>query len=448
MREPRPRVLIVDDTPANLRVLVDHLRRAGIEVLAADDGESALALLLQEEPDLILLDVMMPHVNGFEVCHRLKANPATQDIPVIFMTGLTDTTDKIKGFEVGGVDYLTKPIQHEELLARVTTHLSLRALQRALQRANSDLERRVAERTAELARLNEELRATNRAYSRFVPTEMLGLLGRSRVVDLTLGDHVQIDMTVLFSDMRGFAALTESMTPGEAFSFTNAYLGRLSPIIRRCGGFIDKYIGDAIMALFPGKADDAVRAAVAMQHALREFSEERRSAGLSPISMGIGIHTGSVMLGTIGEAERMEATVISDTVNQASRLERLAVRYGGAIVLSEQTMAALEARQAYGHRFLDRVRLKGKRDPVSVVEVFDGDPPETIRRKQETRHRFEEALSDYYGRRFAEANLGIAHVLLQNPTDKAAQVYQQRIAHLMAHGEPADWTGIEILTEK
>jgi two-component system sensor histidine kinase ChiS len=364
------------------------------------------------------------------------------------MTSLTDTAHKIKGFEVGGVDYVTKPIQHDELLARVTAHLSLRALQSALQQANDELERRVAERTAELARLNEDLLATNRAYARFVPTEMLGLLGRERAMDVALGDHVQIEMTVLFSDMRGFAALTESMTPGEAFAFINAYLGRLSPIVRRHGGFIDKYIGDAIMALFPGKPDDAVAAAVEMQRAVRRFSEERRSVGLPSIGMGIGIHTGSVMLGTIGEAERMEATVISDTVNQASRLEGLAVRYGVAIVVSERTMAALHARDGHGYRFLDRVRLKGKREPVSVFEVFEGDPPETIDRKQETRGLFEQALSDYCARRFAEANLGIARVLVQNPADKAARVYQQRIAHLMDNGAPAGWTGVEIVTEK
>ncbi|KYF61932.1 hypothetical protein BE11_50150 [Sorangium cellulosum] len=441
-------MLVVDDTPHNRQVLVEHLDDVGIDALTAEDGESALALLRHESPDLILLDVVMPNMNGFDVCRRLKENPATRDIPVIFMTGLTDMADKVRGFQAGGVDYLTKPIRHEELLARVTTHLSLRALQHALQRANSDLERRVAERTAELETLNEELLATNRAHSRFVPTEMLGLLGRDRAVDVALGDHVQLEMTVLFSDMRGFTALMESMTPGEAFSFTNAYLGRLGPIIRRCGGFIDKYIGDAIMALFPGSAEDAVRAAVAMQREVRQFSEERRSMGLSSICMGIGIHTGSVMLGTIGEAERMEVTVISDTVNQASRLEGLAIRYGVAIVVSEQTMSALHARDGHGHRFLDRVQLKGKREPVSVFEVFDGDPPETIERKQKTRSLFEQALSDYQARRFVEASLGIAHVLSQNPSDKAVLVYQQRIAHLMASGVPADWAGVEILTEK
>ncbi|KYF56159.1 hypothetical protein BE08_28465 [Sorangium cellulosum] len=441
-------MLVVDDTPANIRLLVDYLDYAGIDTITAVDGEGALALLRHESPDLILLDVVMPNMNGFDVCRRLKEDAATRDIPVLFMTGLTDMADKVRGFDVGGVDYLTKPIRLEELLARVTTHLSLRALQRELQAANSDLERRVAERTAELARLNEELRATNRAYSRFVPTELLGLLGRDRAVDVALGDQAQFDMTVLFSDMRGFTALTESMTPGEAFAFTNAYLGRLSPIVRRHGGFIDKYIGDAIMALFPGDAGDALRAAVEMQRAVRQLSEERRSVGLPSISMGIGIHTGSLMLGTIGEAERMEVTAISDTVNQASRLEGLAAHYGVAIVASEQTMDALAARDSLGHRSLDRVRLKGKREPVSVFEVFDGDPPETRERKRETRERFEQALSDYRARRFAEANVGIAHVLLQDPADKAALVYQQRIARLLAHGAPDDWTGIETVTEK
>jgi two-component system sensor histidine kinase ChiS len=441
-------VLVVDDTPTSLQVLVEHLRRAGIEMLAAADGDSAMELLRYESPDLILLDIVMPDVNGFDVCRRLKQDPATRDIPVIFMTGLTDTTDKVKGFEAGGVDYVTKPIQHEELLARLTTHLSLRALQQALQQANSDLERRVAERTAELARLNEELLATNRAYGRFVPTETLGLLGRRKVLDVALGDHVQIEMTVLFSDLRGFVALAEGMTPGEAFAFVNDHLGRLSPIIRRYGGFIDKYMGDAIMALFPGEADDAVRAAIAMQRAVRQFSDERRSAGRPSISMGIGLHSGPLTLGIIGEAERMEATVISDTVNQASRLEGLAGRYGVGIVVSERTMAALHDRGAYRHRFLDKVRLKGKREPVSVFEVFEGDPLQTIERKQRIKPHFEQAITDYYARRFAEANAGIAQVLLQDPTDRAALVYQQRVAHWMAHGVPADWTGIEVLTEK
>ena len=142
-------ILLVDDTASNLEILVNFFTEQGFQVSVAVDGESALEQIDHDLPDLILLDVMMPGIDGFETCRRLKANPMTADIPVIFMTALSETMDKVKGFSVGGVDYVTKPIQQEEVLARVNTHLMLRSLQRKLQEANQRLEQRVAERTAE-----------------------------------------------------------------------------------------------------------------------------------------------------------------------------------------------------------------------------------------------------------------------------------------------------------
>ncbi len=150
-------VLIVDDTPTNLEVLVEYLTEAGFDVFVATDGESALEQIKHALPDLILLDVMMPGIDGFETCRRLKGDEATRDVPVIFMTALSETVDKVKGFEVGAVDYVTKPIQHEEVLARVTTHLTIRSLQKGLQEANDRLEQRVAERTAELSEALSEV---------------------------------------------------------------------------------------------------------------------------------------------------------------------------------------------------------------------------------------------------------------------------------------------------
>ena len=143
-------ILLVDDTTANLEILVAFFTKQGFAVSVAVDGESALEQLKQDQPDLILLDVMMPGIDGFETCRRLKANKETAEIPVIFMTALSETMDKVKGFSLGAVDYVTKPIQHEEVLARVNTHLTLRSLQRALEGANEQLEQRVAERTSEL----------------------------------------------------------------------------------------------------------------------------------------------------------------------------------------------------------------------------------------------------------------------------------------------------------
>ena len=150
-------ILIVDDTPTNLEILVEVFSGRGFEVCVATDGESALEQTLQVRPELILLDVMMPGIDGFETCRRLKADKQTAEIPVIFMTALSETGDKVKGFAVGAVDYVTKPIQHEEVLARVTTHLMLRSLQRSLEQANESLEQKVEERTADLKNALEEV---------------------------------------------------------------------------------------------------------------------------------------------------------------------------------------------------------------------------------------------------------------------------------------------------
>ncbi len=460
--QPKGVILIVDDTPTNLEVLFEVLKSNGFKVLVAIDGESAIAQVEYAQPDIILLDVLMPDIDGFEACRRLKVNEATQDIPIIFMTALSDTVDKVKGFGLGAVDYITKPLQHEEVLVRVTTHLTLRNLQRELERTNDVLEQRVAERTAELARANAslkeevserkrayiELDKTNQAYSRFVPKEFLYLLDQESIINVKLGDQVQMDMSVLFADIRSFTALSEQMTPQENFNFINAYLGRVSPVIRQHGGFIDKYIGDAIMALFPGMPDDALAAAVAMQHEVAAYNLQRQKRGRTPLRIGISVHTGSLMLGTIGEQERIEGTVISDVVNVASRLEGLTKRYEASIVVSAQTMTQLETPQKYRHRFLEKVKVKGKKEPISVFEVLDGGPAVKLILKQKTRSDFEQALVCFYNQDFTEANKYLARVLAINPTDKAAQLYHERINYCLTHGISSDWTGVEYLTEK
>ncbi|HYX05016.1 MAG TPA: adenylate/guanylate cyclase domain-containing protein, partial [Reyranella sp.] len=170
------------------------------------------------------------------------------------------------------------------------------------------------------------LQKTNLSIERFVPHAFLRIVGKPSIVDVELGDNKQETMSILFSDIRSFTTLSESMTPDENFTFINAYLERMGPVIRNHNGFIDKYIGDAIMALFTN-ADDAVRAGLAMLETLAAFNAERRPAGQPPIGIGIGINSGSLMLGTIGEKQRMEGTVISDAVNLAARVEDLTKTY-------------------------------------------------------------------------------------------------------------------------
>ncbi|MBE9229780.1 CHASE2 domain-containing protein [Phormidium sp. LEGE 05292] len=278
----------------------------------------------------------------------------------------------------------------------------------------------------ERLKLTEQLLALNVSYSRFVPHEFLQLLNKESIVDVQLGDQVQKEMSVLFSDIRNFTSLSESMTPAENFKFINAYLCRMEPAIIQNQGFIDKYIGDAIMALFSGEADNAVKAGIAMLNALHEFNQNRQKIGCSPIQIGIGINTGTMMLGVVGGRSRMESTVVSDAVNLASRLEGLTKNYGVSLLISHYTFLALNDANAYNIRLIDKVKVKGKLEMVTVYEVFDADPPEVKQAKLLTKTGFEQAVLLYNLGRFERAAEIFAKCLSLNPLDKVAQIYWQR----------------------
>jgi class 3 adenylate cyclase len=219
-----------------------------------------------------------------------------------------------------------------------------------------------------------DLKETNLSIERFVPHAFLAIMGKPSIVDVELGDNKRQNMTVLFSDIRSFTTLSEKMTPDENFAFINAFLAHMGPVIRTHSGFIDKYIGDAIMALFDD-ADDALRAGLAMHEALEGFNAERRASGLEPIAIGIGLNTGSLMLGTIGEKNRMDGTVISDAVNLASRIESLTKEYHVGLLISQYTYEQLADPKVYDIRPIDVVVVKGKTRPVTIFEVFQTNPP-------------------------------------------------------------------------
>lgn len=409
-------ILIVDDTPANLRLLSGMLTEQGYKVRAVINGPMALTAARTAPPDLILLDINMPEMNGYEVCAQLKEDERTRDIAIVFISALGETADKIKAFTVGGVDYITKPFQLEEVLARVQTHLALRNLQRRLQEANSILEQRVQERTAELVRLNA-------AMERFVPREFLEFLHKGTLAEVQLGDQVQREMTILFSDIWGFTTRSEQLSPAKTFAFLNDYLERVSPLIRQQNGFIDKYLGDGLMALFPGTADDAVRAAIAMHQEVARHNAAIVGQDLPPMRIGVGMHTGSLMMGILGEKERLQGTVISDAVNLAGRLEELTRTYGVSTVISEQTLQRLQDPSAYRTRFLGCVHVKGKREEIAVYEVLDGEPEEMVQLKLATQADFEAGLRLYHEGQHAEASNHFGQVLQQHPEDTAAQFY-------------------------
>ncbi|MFB2923294.1 ATP-binding protein [Aerosakkonema funiforme] len=411
------KVLIVDDEPINRQVLINNLSLYNYAITEASNGQEALAVMEDGFiPDLILLDVMMPRMTGYEVAQKIRDRFPAYELPIVMLTAKNQVTDIVEGFESGANDYLSKPIQKKEMLARIKTHISLAKL--------------------------------TSAYGRFVPRNFLKFLEKESIIDVRLGDQVQQQMTVMFSDIRSFTTLSEAMTPQETFNFINSYLSRVSPAIRQHNGFIDKYIGDAIMALFPESANDAVQAAIAMQKEVETYNQDRQKMGYPPIAIGIGLHTGNLMLGTIGESERMETTVIADAVNLASRLEGLTKLYGAGILISHKTLCCLDYYQEQHFRFLDRVTVKGKKSAVAVFEVYEGDEPEQKRLKSQTQARFEVAVFLYYQKQFEEAQQIFQEVLQVNPQDKAASVYIKRCEHHRLYGVPEGWDGVEAIDEK
>jgi len=276
------------------------------------------------------------------------------------------------------------------------------------------------------ARYYASLADLNRAYERFVPRQFLQLLDKDSITEVALGDHVEQEMSVLFADIRDFTALSESMTPEDNFRFINAFLSRMETAITDNQGFIDKYIGDAIMALFSEEADHAVRAGIDMQKALQVYNQQRQRSGYMPITIGIGINTGQLMLGTVGGQNRMDSTVISDAVNLASRIEGLTKRYQVSLLISQETFFRLNQPDSYAFRVVDRVNVQGKLNAVTVYEFFDGDLPEVRDAKLATKSRFEEGFLLYRNQRYREAQQCFEDCLRHSSLDKVAQIYLER----------------------
>jgi len=275
------------------------------------------------------------------------------------------------------------------------------------------------------------------SYKRFVPREFLNLLDKRNIVEVQLGDQVEKDMTVLFTDIRNFTSLSEKMTPAENFAFINDFLSYMGPIIRQHNGFIDKYIGDAIMALFSDH-HDAVQASVAMLNTLKTFNQERPER---EIRIGVGLNSGTLMLGTVGEKDRMEGTVISDVVNLASRLEGLTKQYGVSIVVSNDTLERVSEQAPEHTRRLDILRVIGRSRPVEIHEIYEYESAAVRADKAAAAKVLDRALKLRSLREWGQAIELLESGLALFPGDGALQCQLKRIESLQADPPPVDWDG-------
>ncbi|MBV9522208.1 MAG: response regulator [Alphaproteobacteria bacterium] len=366
MHDP-PRILIVDDNEANRDILEARLKTQGYELLQAADGEEALAAARQHLPDVILLDVMMPKIDGIEVCSRLKSDATLPFMPIILVTAKADSKDVVAGLDAGADEYLTKPIDQAALLARVRSVLRLKALHDEVQAQASELadfnrtlEQRVTDQVAEIERMGR--------LKRFLAPQIAELVISSG--DGRLLESHRRDISVVFCDLRGFTAFAESAEPEEVMTVLREYHATLGTIVRAFEGTLERFTGDGVMVLFndplpcPDPPRQALRMAIEMRRCVGDLSAKWRKYG-HDLGFGIGIAHGYATLGRIGSDERSEYTAIGTVVNLAARL--CAEAASGQILIDSKVQAVVE--EIAEAEPAGEFALKGLHRPVRAFNV-------------------------------------------------------------------------------
>ncbi|MEM9217522.1 MAG: adenylate/guanylate cyclase domain-containing protein [Cyanobacteria bacterium P01_F01_bin.150] len=293
-----------------------------------------------------------------------------------------------------------------------------------------------------------DLESQKNSFARFFPSEYLTFLNKPAVTDVRLGDHVSREMTVMFTDIRGFTSMSEVMTPGETFDFVNAYLEEVAPAVRFHNGVIVKFLGDGTMAVFPESANSALNAGIDTFHCLQTYNQRRVARQEPPIDLGIGIHVGHMMVGIVGERNRMQADALSDTVNLTARLEGLTKFYGVSLLVSDSVVQNLLDPDEYQLRFLGEAIVKGRSEPIGIYEVIDveADAVQIVKRK--TLESFHKGVDAYRNGELDKAKGYFETVLAAHPDDYPAQRFIQYIQNYLDNGMPKDWDGVWRLTQK
>jgi class 3 adenylate cyclase/DNA-binding response OmpR family regulator len=487
MNEPIT-VLLIDDQ-AIIAEAVQQMLTAETDISFhyCNNPLHALKVAQKCQPTVILQDLVMPQIEGLLLVRLLRAADApTAQIPLIVLSSKEDPTIKAQAFEYGANDYLVKLPDRVELLARIRYHS--RAYTNLLKRQEAETQLRqeneeqalyiqqvnkitdaafaverdvfeeshldeVADRSDELGKLarvftqmvktvklrEAELERLKDSLARFFPEEYLRFLRKESVIDVQLGDFVSKTMAVMFSDIRSFTTLSETMTPRENFDFINAYLQVVSPEVRNHYGIIVKFLGDGMMAVFPDGADDAIAAGIAKHQRVWDYNEQRQRNGDPPIQIGIGIHVGHMMLGMVGESNRIQGDAFSDNVNLTSRLEGLTKVCGSALLITGDVLAQLTNPEAYQVRFLANTLVKGRTEPIAVYEVLDAETATTRALKLQTLPQLEQGIAHYRDRALADAKTCFEQVLTLHPDDRVAKLYCDRCELLLTQEIPDDW---------
>jgi adenylate cyclase len=362
------KILVVDDTPKNVKLLADILTARGYNVVTAASGAEALSQVEAERPDLVLLDVVMPEMSGYEVCRKLRSNPATQLLPVVMVTALDPGEERVKGIEAGADDFLTKPINQAELLARVKSLIRIKELYDIVQNQaaeladwNQSLERRVREQLEQLERLE--------GLKRFFSPQLAELILSGGTED-PLKTHRR-EITVVFLDLRGFTAFAETAEPEDVMAVLHEYHAEMGKLVLQHEGTLERFTGDGMMIFFndplpvPNPAEQAVKMAAAMRHQVEELMVKWRKLDYE-LDFGVGIAQGYATIGAIGFEGRVDYGAIGTVTNLASRL--CGEAKPGQILIPQRLLGSVESLAEA--ESVGELHLKGFHRPVSAYNIL------------------------------------------------------------------------------
>jgi adenylate cyclase len=354
------KILVVDDTANNVKLLKDLLTMKGYVVVTASSGPEGLEQIDKERPDLVLLDVMMPGMNGYDVCRRIRANPATGILPVVMVTALDPGPERIKGLEAGADDFLTKPINQPELLARVRSLLRIKELWDQISELNRTLEQRVSDQVAQLERMGR--------LKRFFSPQLAELIVGGDAED-PLKSHRR-EITVVFLDLRGFTAFAETAEPEEVMSVLREYHAEMGRLVLEHEGTLERFTGDGMMIFFndpllvPNPAERAIRMALAMSTCVATLAQGWRKRGFD-LDFGVGIAEGYATIGAIGFEGRWDYGAIGTVTNLAARL--CGEAKPGQILISRRMVGTIE--DLVEAEPVGELPLKGFSRPVTAFNV-------------------------------------------------------------------------------
>jgi len=391
-----------------------------------------------EEQNHLLKELIIKGTSAIVDVERIQLNPALSHLKAMMYAPL-----KVKNRTLGMV--ILGHAEEREFRAAELKLLTTISLQSAVAIESAQLFQKGLKEAQER---EEAIKKIHQVSQKFVPTEFIKSLGKNRLTEVSLGDLTEKEVTVMFVDIREFTSLSEGLSPKDNFLFINSFNKRMGPVIRKNKGFIMQYLGDGFMALFPGGSQNALRASIEMHKTLDDYNKTRLIKKRSAVRVGIGMQNGDLIMGITGDIERLDAAIISDTVNTASRIEGLSKHFGTSILMTGKCMTNLANPEEFNFRYLGPVQVIGKKKPIKLYECINGDAKTLYNHKLRTLGTFNRGMELYFNKEFAMSAVTFQQIFKQNTKDLTAKLFLNRAAHLITQEIDENWEGVQSMTKK